>query len=87
MPYEEEETTEERIEREKQYTIINKLLVGTFGAGIGVKCLKHLKKTFVDRSIYEVGMTPDQVAYRQGQCDVIRQIIKTVEQAQGELDG
>ena len=32
-------------------------------------------------------MTADQVSYRQGQCDVVRQMIKVLETAQGELDG
>ena len=82
-----EETPEEKEEREKKYTIVNKLAVGTLGTSIGKKYLKELKRAFVDRPIYIAGLTPDQVAYRQGQCDVITQMIKVLEKAQGELDG
>lgn len=58
---------------------IHKLFVGTFETELGQKCLKHLKKTFVDRPIYKQGLTFDEVAFRQGEASVISKIIKEVE--------
>lgn len=57
---------------------IRKLIVGTFETELGTKLLAHLKKTIVDRPMYKSGMTLDEVAFRQGQADVINQIIKEI---------
>ena len=62
---------------------INKLFIGTFGTELGQRCLKHLGKTFIDREIYQVGMSFEQTAFRQGQASVIRDIIKTLEANNG----
>ncbi len=55
---------------------IHKLIVGTFGTPIGQKLLDHLKAALIDRPTYTQGMTLDQVAFREGQKDVIMQIMK-----------
>ena len=55
---------------------ITKLIVGTFETELGKRCLAHLEKTFVDRPIYIQGATLEQTAYRQGQADLIKQIVK-----------
>ena len=69
----------ERAEMERQAQAINKLFVGTFSTQLGQRCLEHLKKTFVDRDIYQPGLTFDQTAYRQGEASVIRKIIQAIE--------
>ena len=55
---------------------IHKLIVGTFETTIGQKLLEHLKEKLVDRPTYKVGMTLEQVAFAEGQADVVRQILK-----------
>lgn len=72
---------EEQEEMAKQAEVINKLMIGTFETELGKKCLDNLKRAYVDRPIYIQGMSLDQVAHRQGQCDVIKDIIQTVEGA------
>lgn len=62
---------------------IDNILSGTFNTPIGQKCIEHLKKTFVDRDIYRNGATLDAVAYRQGQADVIKQILNQMERING----
>jgi len=58
---------------------IHKLFVGTFGDNeLGIRCLDHLVSTFVDRDIYKVGMTLDEVSFRQGEASVIKKILKEV---------
>ena len=55
---------------------IHKLMVHTFGTEAGKELLLHLTQVFVDRPIYRKGMTLDEVAFKEGQRDVIMQIIK-----------
>ena len=55
---------------------IHKLIVGTFTTDLGKRLLEHLEKTIVDRPTYIKGMTLDEVAFREGQKDVILQLIK-----------
>ena len=50
----------------------------TFGTDAGANYLQHLIKTFVDRPVYQPGMTLDQVAFREGQRDFVRQITQEV---------
>lgn len=57
---------------------IEKLFKGTFNTDTGKKCLEHLERTFVDRNIYAPGMSLDQVAFRQGQADIVKQILSEV---------
>ncbi len=57
---------------------IHKLVVGTFETPLGKKLLSHLKDTLVDRPMYKKGLSLDEVAFREGQADVIRQIIKEI---------
>ena len=57
---------------------IHKLLVGTFETELGKKCLAHLENTFVDRSIAQVGMTELEIGIRQGEANVIKKIIKEI---------
>ena len=65
----------ERVPQE-QKTAITSLIQGTFGPEIGQKLLKHLDKVFVQRPMFVKGMTLEEVAYRQGQCDLIEQLKK-----------
>ncbi len=69
---------EERGERvpQEQKTAITSLIQGTFGSEIGQKMLEHLDKVFVQRPMYVKGMTLEEVAYRQGQQDLIDQLKK-----------
>ena len=50
-----------------------------FGTPEGAKCLTYLEKVFVDRPMYKKGQTLEETAYRQGEADLIRQIIKEVQ--------
>ena len=55
---------------------VSKLIQGTFNTVLGKKCIEHLEDVFVNRNIYEPGMTIDTVAFRQGEASVIKKIIK-----------
>lgn len=55
---------------------IHKLIVGTFNTPLGVKLMKHLKKKLINRPSYVIGMSLDQVAFREGQKDVVTQLLK-----------
>ena len=55
---------------------VHKLIVGTFNTDLGKKLMEHLKKKIVDRPSYVKGMTIDEVAFREGQKDVIMQFMK-----------
>ena len=55
---------------------IHKLIIGTFETELGRRLLDHLVDVFVDRPIYKDGDTIDKTAYRQGQSDLIKQLIK-----------
>ena len=57
---------------------ITKLIAGTFETTIGQKLLTHLKQTIVDRPTYIKGMTLDEVAFREGQKDIINQLLKEI---------
>ena len=41
-------------------------------------CLNYLRETFVDRPVYKQGQTFEQTAFREGQRDIVLQIIKEV---------
>lgn len=62
--------------QENQRETISKLVVGTFSNPLGEKLMEHLESTFIDRPIYVDGLTLDQVSYRQGQADLIKQLKK-----------
>jgi len=55
---------------------IHSLFEGTFNTKLGERLLEHLSLVFVDRDIYEPGMTLDQVAFRQGEASIVKKIIK-----------
>lgn len=57
---------------------VHKLTVGTFETEIGKKYLEELIRAFVDRPIYIQGNTLEQTAYRQGQYDLVKQIMKEI---------
>lgn len=59
-------------------TEVHKLIIGTFETPIGTKLLQYLKETIVDRPTFKVGMTLDEVAFREGQKDVIMQLLKEI---------
>ena len=44
----------------------------------GKKLLESLRETFVDRPIFRQGATFEETAFREGQRDIVRQIIKEV---------
>lgn len=58
---------------------IDKLIKGTFGTELGKKLVKHLKIKFVDRPVYIPGLSSDEVAFREGQRNVIMQIMKEID--------
>lgn len=58
---------------------IHKLTVGTFETELGQRYLKELIRAFVDRPIYKQGQSLEETAYRQGQCDLVRQIMKELD--------
>lgn len=55
---------------------VHKLTVGTFETTIGRKYLEHLKNVIIDRPTYKKGMELDEVAFREGQKDLVNQILK-----------
>ena len=55
-----------------------KLYKDTFSGEIGQRCLKHLRELFVDRPVFRQGSTFEETAFREGQRDIVRQIIKEV---------
>jgi len=57
---------------------IHKLFVDTFNTEVGKRCLKRLEEAFVDRAVYKNGQTFEQTAFREGQRDVVMQILKEV---------
>ena len=77
--YDEELNEEERIKRNEDIEAIRKLIVGTFETQIGQRCIEHLKKTYIDRDMYVTGATLDMVAFRQGQANIVKQILKELE--------
>jgi len=65
-------------QRARKGTEIHKVLVGTFETELGKKCLENLVRAYVDRRIYNQGQTFEATAYRQGQADVIKDILKEI---------
>lgn len=61
-----------------KHEVTSKLIVGTFSTELGKKLLAHLHSVFVDRAIYKSGETLEQTAYRQGQADLIKQLMKEI---------
>ena len=59
----------------------DKLLIGTFETELGRRYLAYLESFFVDRPMYEAGMSIDEVAFRQGQATLIRNIGKVLKGA------
>ena len=57
---------------------ISKLMVGTFETELGKKLLTHLEETFLNRPVYRAGMKLEDAAYRQGQADLIKQLMKGI---------
>ncbi len=57
---------------------IHKLIVGTFETELGQRVLEYFTEVFVDRPVYKPGLTPDEVAFREGQRNVITQIKKEI---------
>lgn len=57
---------------------ITSLFKTVFGTPHGQKCLEFLKTKFVDRSVYKQGQTYDFTAFKEGQRDVVQQILKEV---------
>jgi len=57
---------------------IHKITVGTFETELGKKCLENLIRAYVDRPIYSQGQTFEITAYRQGQADVIKDILREI---------
>jgi len=64
----------------EQSVVIEKLFKATFSTPNGKKCLTHLKKVYVDRAIYRTGQTFEETAFREGQANIVRQIL-------GEVNG
>lgn len=58
----------------KTYEEIQKLAVGTFSTELGKRYLSHLEDVFVNVSMYKKGMALEDVSYRQGQADLIKQL-------------
>lgn len=57
---------------------ITSMFKAVFQTSHGAKCLEYLENKFVNRPIYLEGKSFEQVAFRQGQCDVVKQIIREV---------
>lgn len=57
---------------------IQTLMAGTFNTELGRRTLNHLAEVFIDRDMYQAGMTLDQVAFRQGEASTIKKIIKEI---------
>lgn len=55
---------------------IHKLVIGTFKHPLGEKLMDYLKAAILDRPSYIIGMSLDEVAFREGQKDVILQLLK-----------
>lgn len=62
----------------KTNTVISKLIVGTFSTELGKRLLERMNEVFVDRPIYKPGQTLEETAYRQGQADLVKQLIKEI---------
>jgi hypothetical protein len=58
---------------------VNQLCKATFKSGVGAKYLQILKAKFVDCKVYEPHLDHHEVAFREGQRDIIMSIIKELE--------
>ena len=58
---------------------VNQLCKATFGKGAGAKYLQILKAKFVDCKVYEPHLDHHEVAFKEGQRDIIMSIIKELE--------
>ena len=65
-------------DNKKEDSKITKLYKDTFNNDIGRKCIAQLEKTFVDRPVYIPGISHEETAYREGQRNVIMQIMKEI---------
>ena len=61
---------------EKTQAEVSSIIVGTFATELGGRCIDHLKGVFIDRPIYRKGQTLEETAYRQGQADLVQQLLK-----------
>ena len=61
----------------KNKDITDKIKI-VFSTEAGKSLLDHLEKVFVDRPIYKREQTLADTAYRQGQADVIKQLINEI---------
>ena len=57
---------------------LSKLFNVTFSTDAGKKTIARLKEVFVDRDMYQPGMTLDQVAFRQGEASIVKKILKEI---------
>ena len=57
---------------------ISAMFNATFSTELGKRTIEHLKKVFVDRDMYETGMTLDEVAFRQGEASIVKKILKEI---------
>ena len=55
---------------------INSMINTVFGTPHGQKLIKYLTDTMINRPTYKKGMTLDEVAFREGQKDIIIQLKK-----------
>lgn len=60
---------------------IDKIFLDVWNTPSGKKMFELLEERFVNRSIANVGDGIDQVFYRQGQADVVKQMRQSVEDA------
>ena len=66
---------EAKAEREE----VHSLFEGTFNTKLGERLLEYLTSIYVDRDMYQPGMTLDQVAFRQGEASIIKKIQKEID--------
>jgi len=65
-------------ERSRKGLEISSMFKACFVNPQGKKTLRHLKKTFVDRDIYQKGLTFEETTFRQGEASVIRKILTEI---------
>jgi len=65
-------------QRQRKAKEIHKITIGTFETELGKKCLANLERAYVNRPMYIPNQSAEVTAYRQGQADVIRQIIREI---------
>lgn len=58
---------------------VNQLCKATFTSDAGAKYLEILKKKFVDCPVYEPQLEHHEVAYKEGQRNIIMSIMKELE--------